>query len=258
MAFYRMTGSAGDRKVRRPGPRRSVEWIVARFAWVVLIFAVVAAPRFAVRAAAEEAGANRVPIEIIRFERGASSKDITGAVIRGERSLYSRRPLRPTPERQHLGDRGQRCVPDLCAGRASRSSRLWRGDCWSQSAARRRGRRGRQKLERHSARYRHLSGGGRTYLRKCDVYVEGLDLLSVSLSVRLLGRSQVRALPSRQGAPPCKTRLNPRGEAPRQGEPARGGRALVCEPLGAEARPPGRCCEANAVTMGMNTQTRRG
>lgn len=89
MAFYRMTGSAGDRQVRRPGSWRSIEWIAARFAWVVLIFAVVAAPRVAVRAEAEEAGANRVPIEIIRFERGASSKDITGAVIRGERSLYS-------------------------------------------------------------------------------------------------------------------------------------------------------------------------
>ena len=92
MAFYRMRGSAGDRQVRRPGSWRSIEWIAARFAWVVLIFAVVAAPRVAVRAEAEEAGANRVPIEIIRFERGASSKDITGAVIRGERSLYSITP----------------------------------------------------------------------------------------------------------------------------------------------------------------------
>ena len=38
---------------------------------------------------AEETDANRVPIEIIRFERGAFGKDLSGAVIRGERSLYS-------------------------------------------------------------------------------------------------------------------------------------------------------------------------
>jgi hypothetical protein len=38
---------------------------------------------------AEETDANRVPIEIIRFEQGAFGKDLSGAVIRGERSLYS-------------------------------------------------------------------------------------------------------------------------------------------------------------------------
>jgi hypothetical protein len=40
-------------------------------------------------AEAEDADANKVPIEIIRFDRGASGKDISGAVIRGERSFYS-------------------------------------------------------------------------------------------------------------------------------------------------------------------------
>jgi hypothetical protein len=89
MAFYRVTGLAGDPQVRQPGPWRSMGWITAGFAWVVLTFLVPPMPQIAVRAEAEEAGANRVPIEIIRFDRGASNKDITGAVIRGERSLYS-------------------------------------------------------------------------------------------------------------------------------------------------------------------------
>ena len=48
-----------------------------------------AMPRFAIRAEAEEAGANSIPIQIVRFDPGASSKDISGAVVSGERSLYS-------------------------------------------------------------------------------------------------------------------------------------------------------------------------
>jgi len=59
----------------------------AEFAWAVMTFLVIASSGIATEA--EETGANRVPIEIIRFERGASGKDLSGAVIRGERSLYS-------------------------------------------------------------------------------------------------------------------------------------------------------------------------
>jgi hypothetical protein len=89
MAFYRVMGLAGDPQVRRARPWRSVGWITTRFAWAVLTFVVVASPWPVIRAEAEEAGANSVPIQIVRFDRGASSKDISGAVIRGERSFYS-------------------------------------------------------------------------------------------------------------------------------------------------------------------------
>jgi hypothetical protein len=54
-----------------------------------MTFLVMTLPGVAVRTEAQESNANAVPVEIIRFERGASSKEITGAVIRGERSLYS-------------------------------------------------------------------------------------------------------------------------------------------------------------------------
>ena len=89
MAFYEMTGFAADLPLQRRGPSRSLGWIAARLAWVALALLVMASPRVAVRAEAEDADANKVPIEIIRFDRGASGKDISGAVIRGERSLYS-------------------------------------------------------------------------------------------------------------------------------------------------------------------------
>jgi hypothetical protein len=49
-----------------------------------MIFLIIASS--AVVTEAKETG---VPIEIIRLERGASSKEISGAVIRGARSLYS-------------------------------------------------------------------------------------------------------------------------------------------------------------------------
>ena len=87
MAFYRVTGSAAVSQLRRRGPWRSVAWIAPEFACAVMTFLVIASSGPA--AAAEDTGANRVPIEIIRFERGASGKDLSGAVIRGERSLYS-------------------------------------------------------------------------------------------------------------------------------------------------------------------------
>jgi hypothetical protein len=89
MAFYHVTDLAGDPQIRGSGLWRSIGWLTARFVWAMLAFVVMATPRIAVRAEAEEAAANRVPVQIIRFERGASSKDITGAVIRGERSVYS-------------------------------------------------------------------------------------------------------------------------------------------------------------------------
>jgi hypothetical protein len=89
MAVYGMTRFAADLQLRRLGQWRRLGWIAARFAWVVLTLLVMASPQVAVRAEAEDANANKVPIEIIRFDRGASGKDISGAVIRGERSLYS-------------------------------------------------------------------------------------------------------------------------------------------------------------------------
>jgi hypothetical protein len=87
IAFYRVTGSAVGSQLRRRGPWRRVAWIAAEFAWPVMTFLVIASSGIATEA--EETGASRVPIEIIRFERGASSKEISGAVIRGERFLYS-------------------------------------------------------------------------------------------------------------------------------------------------------------------------
>lgn len=89
MAFYGTARFAADLELRRCGPWRSLGRIGARFAWVVLTLLVMAAPRVAVRAKAEDVDANKVPIDVIRFDRGASGKDISGAVIRGERSLYS-------------------------------------------------------------------------------------------------------------------------------------------------------------------------
>jgi hypothetical protein len=88
MAFYRMRGWAGAPRVRRPGRRWDIGSRAAWFAWAVLTFLVIAAPGIVVRGEAEEAGADKVPVEVIRFDPGASSKDISGAVIRGERSLY--------------------------------------------------------------------------------------------------------------------------------------------------------------------------
>src|SRR3984885_6480497 len=89
MVFYRMRGWAGAPRVRRPGTRWDIGWRAAWFAWAVLTFLVMAAPGIVVRGEAEEGGADKVPVEVIRFDPGASSKDISRAVIRGERSLYS-------------------------------------------------------------------------------------------------------------------------------------------------------------------------
>jgi hypothetical protein len=50
---------------------------------------IMAARGIVIQGEAQEASANQVPVEVIRFDPGASSKDISGAVIRGERSLYS-------------------------------------------------------------------------------------------------------------------------------------------------------------------------
>jgi hypothetical protein len=88
MALYRMRGRAGDPRVRPLGTRWNIGWRAAWFACSVLTFLVMAAPRIVVRGEAGEAGADKV-VEVIRFDPGASSKDISGAVIRGERSLYS-------------------------------------------------------------------------------------------------------------------------------------------------------------------------
>ena len=89
MALYRMRGWAGDPRVRPLGTRWNIGWRAAWFAWAVLTFLVMAAPGIVVRSEAQEAGADKVPVEVIRFDLGASSKDISGTVIRGERSLYS-------------------------------------------------------------------------------------------------------------------------------------------------------------------------
>ena len=89
MALYRTTALTVDPRVRRLMSWRNIGGRTARFAWVVLTFAVMAMPRFGISAEAEEAAANSIPIQIVRFDPGASSKDISGAVVRGERSLYS-------------------------------------------------------------------------------------------------------------------------------------------------------------------------
>jgi hypothetical protein len=89
MALYHMRGQADDPRVRRPGSRWNTGWRAAWFAWIGLTVLVVAVRGIVVRGEAQEAGAGKVPVEVIRFDPGASSKDISGAVIRGERSLYS-------------------------------------------------------------------------------------------------------------------------------------------------------------------------
>jgi hypothetical protein len=89
MSFYRVTGLAGDSQFRQAGTLRSIGWIITPLGWAVSAFVVMAMIWVGVRAEAAEAGEDKVPVEIIRFDRGASSKDITGAVIRGERALYS-------------------------------------------------------------------------------------------------------------------------------------------------------------------------
>jgi hypothetical protein len=57
--------------------------------WVtcLLLFFVGLAASFALRAEAETAA--KVPVEFIRFDHGASGKDISGVAIRGERALYA-------------------------------------------------------------------------------------------------------------------------------------------------------------------------
>ncbi len=90
MAVYRLTGLAAVvAPPQRNRPWCSIEWIAAWFARAAMALLVIASSGAAVRAQAEEMDVNKVPIEIVRFERGASSKVISGAVIRGERSLYS-------------------------------------------------------------------------------------------------------------------------------------------------------------------------
>jgi hypothetical protein len=89
MPFYGATRFAADLQLRRRGFWRSLGRLGTRFAWIVLTLLVMASPWVAVRAEAEGVDANKVSIEIIRFDRGASGKNISGAVIRGERSLYS-------------------------------------------------------------------------------------------------------------------------------------------------------------------------
>jgi hypothetical protein len=89
MAFYRMPGLATVSRFQVRGARRSYGWIAAKFAWAVMTFLVMTLPGVALRIEAQESNTNAVLVEIIRFERGASSKEISGEVIRGGRSLYS-------------------------------------------------------------------------------------------------------------------------------------------------------------------------
>jgi hypothetical protein len=89
MAFYRMPGLATVSRFEVRGVPRSYGWIAAQFAWAVMTFLVMTLPGVAVRIEAHESNTNAVLVEIIRFERGASSKEISGEVIHGERSLYS-------------------------------------------------------------------------------------------------------------------------------------------------------------------------
>jgi hypothetical protein len=73
------------------GRRRlpSIGRFIAQFIWAIMALLVLTSPGAAVRVDAQEIDANRVPIEIIRFPRGASGTNISGAALRGERSLYS-------------------------------------------------------------------------------------------------------------------------------------------------------------------------
>jgi hypothetical protein len=84
-----MTGLVAVSLLRRPEPWRSVRSTTAQFVWAVMTFLVMASPGVAFRAEAQPSDANRIPNEIVHFDRGASSKDISGSVTRGERSLYS-------------------------------------------------------------------------------------------------------------------------------------------------------------------------
>jgi hypothetical protein len=88
MAFCRMPGLAAVSRFQGRGAR-SYGWIAARYAWAMMTFLFMTLSGVVVRVEAQESNATAVPVEIIRFERGASSKEISGAAIRGERSLYS-------------------------------------------------------------------------------------------------------------------------------------------------------------------------
>ena len=89
MTFYGVTRFAADLRFRRRTPWRGLGWAAARFRWLVLTLLVMASPPVAFRAEAEDAGADKVHVEVIRFDRAPSGKDMSGAVISGERALYS-------------------------------------------------------------------------------------------------------------------------------------------------------------------------
>lgn len=89
MASNRASDLALVSQLRLHGRRRRVGWIAAQCAWAAMAFLVMASPWALIGAGAQESNTNGVPVEIIRFDRGASSKDVSGSVIRGERSLYS-------------------------------------------------------------------------------------------------------------------------------------------------------------------------
>ncbi len=62
---------------------------MARSAWALIAMRFVALTGAALSTQAEETGGDKIPIETIRFEPGASGTIVSGAVIRGERSLYA-------------------------------------------------------------------------------------------------------------------------------------------------------------------------
>jgi hypothetical protein len=89
MAFHRVISLAGISQRRSGGPRPGVGWVKAEFAWAVTTFLVMAAAGVLFRAEAQESDGAKIPIVVIRFDRGASGKDIPGAVVRPGRSIYS-------------------------------------------------------------------------------------------------------------------------------------------------------------------------
>ncbi len=167
-----------------------------RFAWVVLIFAVVARPGSRSGRQPEKAGANRVPIRDHPLRARRSSKDITGAVIRGERSLYSIDARSGQRLSVSISAAEDNAVFQIYAPGAQADRRDYGVEIVGAKALPGAG-------EGEDAKNwsgilpdtgTYLLVVGPTY-GQCDVYVEGLDSLNVLLSVRLPGRSHVRILP---------------------------------------------------------------
>jgi hypothetical protein len=87
MSVDRLAGFGEQPRKRRSWT--SVVWTACRLAGALIGMLFVGLPGAAVPARAEEAHGEKIPVEIIRFEPGASGTVVSGAVIRGERALYA-------------------------------------------------------------------------------------------------------------------------------------------------------------------------